>query len=136
MHMKMLAGCSSLETLTVPRTGAKLGYFFETVVYESTYEDAIYDPDYYEEPWEWYLFHASNSNWIEIGGKKALYQEEQPITILEGKRESVLGGFYQPIRAKFQCYYVPTTLHTVIITNSSSYPKGAFDGWTGNVLFY
>lgn len=65
----------------------------------------------------------------------ALYQNEQPKNILESEYESVLGGFYQPIRARFMCYYVPTTLHTVIITNSSSYPDGAFYGWDGNILF-
>ena len=135
IHKKMFAGCSSLETITIPRMGGKLGWLFESVEYDSTYEDRIVDPDYYDLQWEWYLAHASGSDWIEISGKMALYQNEQPKNILESEYESVLGGFYQPIRARFMCYYVPTTLHTVIITNSSSYPDGAFYGWDGNILF-
>ena len=121
LQMGCFAGCPSLEKITVPRVGRKLGLFFESVDYESTTEDKIYAISYYESPKVWYL---ANKTWIEINGKMALYQGEEPTSI---EKSEWVGGFSQPTIAKFTCYYIPTTLKKVVITGATSYPNGAFE---------
>lgn len=131
--------CSSLENLTMPKIDITFGKLFEKVTYSTTNYNEMVPSDliggsFTDLTGKTIIWQKPNSNkwllmdsWYKIDGKDVLYQGEVGDVLgwkeyrfygtIDGVSGIVLDTWNVPSTAKFNCYVVPKTFKTLIITN-------------------